>query len=99
MTNRVLTVEQVADMVQLSPKTVLRAIAAGELEASQLARRGGWRVDPDEIPRWMARRSNLRTRLDTPLATPASSEGAVVRRQPRGRRSAALVVTADMGRR
>ena len=31
----ILTVDQVADVVQLSSKTVLRAIAAGHLEASQ----------------------------------------------------------------
>src|SRR4051794_11223829 len=33
---RVLTVEQVAELVQLSAKTVMRAIHAGDLDASQL---------------------------------------------------------------
>jgi hypothetical protein len=99
MTNlRVLTVEQVADMVQLSTKTVLRAIACGDLEASQLARRGAWRIDPDASPRWMARRSNLHARHDPHLVMP-SSDGAVLRRGASGPRPAALVVTAEMGRR
>src|SRR4051812_10028436 len=60
---QVLTVEQVAERVQLSTSTVMRAIKAGELEASQLTRsRGGWRVQETAIAAWLDRRSN-RVRL------------------------------------
>src|SRR3954470_4710209 len=56
---RILTVDQVAELVQLSTKTVMRAICAGELEASQLTQtRGGWRVQHAAIERWMEVRSN-----------------------------------------
>jgi excisionase family DNA binding protein len=56
---RVLTVDQVAERVQLSSKTVMRAIRAGDLEASQLAQsRGGWRIREDSIARWLQARSN-----------------------------------------
>src|SRR4051794_27917985 len=59
---QVLTVEQVAQRVQLSVSTVMRAIASGDLEASQLTpSRGGWRVQESAIASWMETRSN-RTR-------------------------------------
>ena len=55
----ILTVGQVAERVQLSAKTVMRAIAAGHLEASQLAQgRGGWRIEEQAIGRWLECRSN-----------------------------------------
>src|SRR3954453_6472966 len=56
---QVLTVEQVAERVQLSTSTVMRAIRNGELEASQLTRsRGGWRVRETAIAAWLDARSN-----------------------------------------
>jgi len=56
---QVLTVQQVAERVQLSSKTVMRAIRAGDLEASQLTQgRGGWRVRDDAIASWLETRSN-----------------------------------------
>jgi excisionase family DNA binding protein len=56
---QILTVEQVAKRVQLSSKTVMRAIRAGDLEASQLTQgRGGWRIRDDAIARWLEARSN-----------------------------------------
>lgn len=64
---QILTVAQVAERVQLSAETVMRAIRAGDLEASQLTRaRGGWRVREDAIATWLETRSN-RTR-EVPLA-------------------------------
>lgn len=53
-----MTPEQVAEVVQVHPRTVMRAIVAGELEASQLARRGCWRVTEDAVHEWVRRRSN-----------------------------------------
>jgi hypothetical protein len=58
----------VAERVQLSTRTVRRAILAGDLEASQLTpRRGGWRVYESALADWMLKRSN-RTRPPRPLA-------------------------------
>jgi excisionase family DNA binding protein len=74
---QVLTVEQVAESVQLSVSTVMRAIAAGDLEASQLTRsRGGWRVRESAIADWMNARSNRSRRRPStsvhPIDPPAS---------------------------
>jgi hypothetical protein len=55
---QILTVEQVAERVQLSAKTV-RAIRAADLEASRLTQgRGGWRLRDDAIADWLGVRSN-----------------------------------------
>ena len=80
---QVFTVEQVAERVQLSAKTVMRAIRAGDLEASQLTQsRGGWRIREDAIQDWLETRSN---RSDTrPLADVRAVEPAVPRRPSRG---------------
>lgn len=72
MDNReILTVGQVADVVQLSSKTVLRAIAAGHLEASRLGQgRAGWRLKRDAVDRWMGRevmRRHVLRRASPPL--------------------------------
>lgn len=84
---RVLTVEQVANRVQLSSKTVMRAIHAGDLEASQLTRgRGGWRVYETAINDWLTRRSNRQRATAVPDVR-AIEPPAVPRRPPR-RRSA-----------
>src|SRR4051794_21629548 len=51
---RILTLEDVAELVQLSTRTVRRAILAGELEASQLTpRRGGWRIREAAVGDWL----------------------------------------------
>lgn len=55
-----LTPQQVADACQLSPRTVIRAIERGELRASKLALRGGWRIAPADIDAWLVARSNRR---------------------------------------
>jgi excisionase family DNA binding protein len=58
---RPMTPNEVAEMVRVSCKTVMRAIQAGELEASQLARkRGGWRVMPAAVEEWVQARSSRR---------------------------------------
>ena len=67
----ILTVDQVAEVVQLSPRTVMRAIHSGDLEASQLTQgRGGWRVREDAIDDWLASRSN-RSRTSQLVAVPS----------------------------
>lgn len=60
MVDSLLTPQQVADACQLSPRTVIRAIERGELRASKLAVRGGWRIVPSDVDAWLAARSNRR---------------------------------------
>jgi excisionase family DNA binding protein len=55
-----LTPQQVAEACQLSTRTVVRAIERGELRASKLAVRGGWRIVPTDIDDWLMARSNRR---------------------------------------
>jgi excisionase family DNA binding protein len=55
-----LTPQQVADACQLSTRTVVRAIERGELRASKLALRGGWRILPTDVDDWLLARSNRR---------------------------------------
>jgi excisionase family DNA binding protein len=57
---------EVAERCRCSSKTVMRAIMAGELEASQLGRRGTWVVRVSAIDEWLERRSN-RVRPPRPL--------------------------------
>ncbi|MGZ6565316.1 MAG: helix-turn-helix domain-containing protein [Solirubrobacteraceae bacterium] len=46
---RLLTPQEVAEACQLSARTVVRAIERGDLRASKLAVRGGWRILPADI--------------------------------------------------
>jgi excisionase family DNA binding protein len=82
----ILTVAQVAQRVQLSPQTVMRAIRAGDLEASQLTQgRGGWRVHPTAIGRWMQLRSNQNRQTVAavrPLTAPTARLGTPRRSRP-----------------
>jgi excisionase family DNA binding protein len=55
-----LTPQQVAEACQLSARTVVRAIERGELRASKLAVRGGWRILPIDVDDWLVARSNRR---------------------------------------
>ena len=55
-----LTPQEVADACQLSARTVIRAIERGELRASKLAIRGGWRIVPADVDAWLVARSNRR---------------------------------------
>src|SRR5690242_3307502 len=57
----------VAELCLCSVKTVMRAIMAAELEASQLGQRGTWVVRASAIEEWLDRRSN-RVRPPRPLA-------------------------------
>lgn len=101
-TGRILTLDEVADLVQLSTRTVRRAILAGDLEASQLTpRRGGWRVYETAVAQWMERRSNLTRSPREPAVLPAAIESRPAAPSPRAVRSAAdgrLTVDPGMGR-
>ena len=54
-----LTVEDVAADCRVSTRTVMRAIRANELKASQLAPgRGCWRIRPEDLDAWIEQRAN-----------------------------------------
>jgi excisionase family DNA binding protein len=53
-----LTVEQVAERLQVSAWTVRRWLRDGELEGSHLSDRAGWRVPEGAIERFLQARSN-----------------------------------------
>lgn len=97
----ILTLEQVAERVKVTPRTVKRAIDRGELEASQLfAKRGGWRIEwPAAVVAWMKIRSS-RERAPRPLAnvTPIGAVAGAADRARRHRPAGTLRVTPDMGR-
>lgn len=89
MTDKILTVHDVALLVKLSEKTVMRAIEAGDLEASRLTQgRGGWRIFESAIPRWMEARSNTAGHV-RPLAGVRRVEPANVPRPRPPRRGSA----------
>jgi excisionase family DNA binding protein len=51
---RLLTIRDVADLLQISTKTVRRLIARGELPAHRLGRQ--WRIAPAELERFLRRK-------------------------------------------
>jgi excisionase family DNA binding protein len=67
-----LTPNDVADLCQISPKTVMRAIRSGRLAAARLGKRGSFRIAPDDVDAWIA---------DSRLTTSPTREGRV---RPRG---------------
>ncbi len=50
---RWLTVEQVADALQVHIDTVRVWLRSGRLKGTLLSRRAGWRVSPSELERFM----------------------------------------------
>jgi excisionase family DNA binding protein len=102
--DRLLTPQQVADACQLSARTVARAIERGELRASKLAVRGGWRIVPTDVDAWLQARSNRRRdppdgerprgkQIDPNPATVAAS-----RRSASRRTDGRLVLRPGMGK-
>jgi len=52
---RLLTVDQVAHLCQVSIRTVYRAISRGSLRASHLGRGGAYRIRPEDVEAWVNR--------------------------------------------
>jgi excisionase family DNA binding protein len=78
-----LTPSQLAEHVQVSTKTVLRAIARGELRAVQIGQRRAWRICPDDVDAWLETRAN-RSRSESALKVrPVSVRDALPRRARR----------------
>jgi excisionase family DNA binding protein len=98
-----LTPQQVAETCQLSARTVIRAIERGELRASKLAVRGGWRILPIDVDEWLAARSNRRR--DPPDGErprgreiqPDLAQLQTSKRLPQRRTDARLVLRPGMG--
>jgi excisionase family DNA binding protein len=68
MTDRPMTVDEVALFCGVSAKTVRRAIERGDLEAARLGDHGALRVRPDAIDEWFVRRSTRRTTRQAEVA-------------------------------
>jgi excisionase family DNA binding protein len=49
-----MTLEQVAERLQVSPRTIRRAIDAGYLAAVDLPFRGGLRVQREALEKWLS---------------------------------------------
>lgn len=98
MTEQLLTLEEVAALLQVHPRTVRRAISAGRLRACQVAERGTWRVRPADLDAWLEERATPRAPAASALAPVVPVAGRA--RAPRARRgrSGVLAVTGDMGR-
>jgi excisionase family DNA binding protein len=77
-----LTVAQVAKGCQVHPRTVIRAINAGDLRAVRLPIRGGLRIEPKALDEWIAQCSAEESPTD--LSSRRSRAGCSGRR-PSGR--------------
>ena len=88
--DKLLTPKDIAARCQINPKTVLRAIRAGRLRASQLAERATYRVAEEDYQAWLAA-----TVVKPPVPAPAEPTPLrAVERPAAGR----LRLTPDMGR-
>lgn len=50
---QLLTVEDVAERLQVHPETVRKWLREGKLEGVRLTRRAGWRVRPAALEAWL----------------------------------------------
>lgn len=55
-----MTPTQVAEYVSMHEKTIRNHLLAGDLEGSQLRRKGAWRVKRSAVDRWLYGVSNSR---------------------------------------
>jgi excisionase family DNA binding protein len=49
-----LTPNDVAELCQISTRTVMRAICSGRLTAARLGKRGAFRIAADDVDAWIA---------------------------------------------
>lgn len=92
-----LTIEQVAERLQVSKRTVRRAIDERGLRAVQVAGRGTWRVRVCDLDEWLEQRASVSACVSSRAARAAA---AAIAPSPRPRRSSSdrLTVTAEMGK-
>jgi len=62
-----MTVAEVAAMCQVHRKTVVRAIARGELRALRLGIRGAYRLREEDVEDWLAARAVQAVRPERPV--------------------------------
>jgi excisionase family DNA binding protein len=75
-----LRTEDVAELCQVSSKTVQRAIRSGRLPAYRLGKRNAYRIRPDDVEAWLQSSRVLGRASD-----PASVDQLVLPLQPRER--------------
>jgi excisionase family DNA binding protein len=91
-----LSLNQAATALGCSTRTLRRRIAEGALRASQVAARGGWVVQRDDLVAFLDARATVPRHAEPILPPPPVAH---VRRAARRRGSEGrLAVTADMGR-
>jgi excisionase family DNA binding protein len=78
-----LRTEDVAELCQVSTKTVLRAIRAGRLRAYRLGKRNAYRIRPDDVEAWLQScpvrgRTSDRRVEETVLPRPPRERGRLV---------------------
>lgn len=102
---RPLTLAQVAEVLQVSVKTVRRRVESGEIRAFQAAERGTWRVRPEWLEEYMEAGGHHRQQDPRPLAhvgkvDPSKQPPAPrrPRRRSRTEDSGTLTVKPGMGR-
>ncbi len=59
MEDNLLTVQQVADMLQVHPETVRRWLRDGELDGTPLGGKSGWRIRRSRVEAFLMQRSEL----------------------------------------
>lgn len=64
-----LRTEDVAELCQVSTKTVLRAIRSGRLHAYRLGKRNAYRIRPDDVEAWL-QSCPVRGRASDPVDQP-----------------------------
>lgn len=57
MGDSLMTVREVAERCRVHAKTVMRAIARGELRAVRLGERGAYRIRPTDLEAWLDERA------------------------------------------
>ena len=89
MPSPLLTAGDVAELCQVSAKTVMRAIRSGDLRAARLGKRGAFRIAPEDVDAWLDSNSITPSHAAADFRAASSSKGRV---SGHGR----LVITDDM---
>jgi hypothetical protein len=93
----VMPLDQAASILGVHPVTLRRAVDSGDLRASQIARRGGWIVQADDLRAFLELRATRPRERTRPTPEPAAPEHA---RRPRRRRAdgGRVVIDPSWGR-
>ena len=101
MVDRLLTPRDVANLCQVSTKTVLRAIHRGDLRASRLGEKGAYRMYDTDVEEWI-NRCVVDVQAPRRLPVAGSPRLAAARTTPHPTPTDAigrLTLTPEMGRR